>query len=479
MKKIIYLLLILPFLGCGDFLDEVDQDKLVPEKTDHYAALLLYEFNYLYPLFRTVDIMTDNVVENTSALASAKYGAKTTYTWQREIEINDQGDQLGGINNAWENMYDDIAITNYVIELIDDAIGDQSEIDFIKGEAYFVRALSYFNLLNLYGQPYSASTANVDLGVPLRSDIGVETTYSRNSVAEGYALIESDLEKALALIESSGLEKSIWHPNVEACNLLMSRVKLYQHKWDETIEYANKVTAAAHLSTMFVDRPFITDENPEVLYSYYTSNPIFSLNSSSSSAYIANKKLYDSYDEKDKRRSVFFNATDDGTGKVIYQTSKYLINTYTSLGFANLRVAEAYLNRAEAYIQTGNLGGAIADIQAIHESRYTNINDDVYPTTPAEVLAMVQSERNKELCFEDHHRWFDLRRMENSPEIKHVYTLVDQSGTKLGTETYTLLSNDINYTLPIPLKERENNPLIRNNERFEKIAEVENEVIIP
>ena len=45
----------------------------------------------------------------------------------------------------------------------------------------------------------------------------------------------------MALIEKSGLTKSKWHPNLGACNLLMSRVMLYQKKWSDVITYANNV----------------------------------------------------------------------------------------------------------------------------------------------------------------------------------------------------------------------------------------------
>ncbi len=257
-KIIIYILFLLPLISCSDFLDEVDQDKLVPEKTDHYAALLLNEFNFEYPIFSSAEIMTDNVVENSAALTSSKYGYKTTYTWQREIEIDEEGDEIRTINKAWEKMYEDIAISNYVIELIDEALGDKNENDFVKGEAYFIRALSYFNLLNLYGQPFNDASANVDLGVPLRDNIGVESTYTRNTVAEGYALIESDLLKARKLILESGVEKTKWHPNVAACDLLMSRVMLYQQKWDEVITYSTQVIEVVRLSSMYSNRPFIT-----------------------------------------------------------------------------------------------------------------------------------------------------------------------------------------------------------------------------
>lgn len=482
MKKLIYILILMPFFGCSDFLDEVDQDKLVPEKTDQFAALLLKEFNSAYPIFRTVDYMTDNMIEDPKSLSSSKNSVKTTYTWQREIEINEQGNLIPSINAAWKETYEDVAIANYVLNLIDAAAGKQEERDFIKGEAYFIRAISYFNLLNLYGQPFNTATANNDLGVPLRDNIGVEVSYSRNTVAECYAFIESDLVNAKKLIGDSKLVKSKWHPSVAACDLLMSRVKLYQDKWDETIANANAVIAKAGLSKMVANQPFIVPENEEVLYSFNTANPLMRLYNYGTVYtlvnYYVNKELINSYSAADNRKSLFFVGVDDGTGRFNYRTKKYEPTLFTNMGFANFRVAEAYLNRAEAYAQKGDVTNAINDIKTLHASRYSSVSGIVYPTDPQEVLRFIQDERRKELCFEDHHRWFDLRRMKNRPEIKHVFTLVGDDGRKIGTETYTLYSDDQNYTLPIPLKERQNNPIIRNNDRYEKIPAIDNVIII-
>jgi len=467
LRNIMILVLLITASACSDFLDEVDQDKLVPEKTDHYAALLLKEFNKEYPLFRTVDFMTDNITEVDYALYDTKSPEKTVYTWQREIEIDEEGDELTSINKAWKEMYEDIAITNYIIEQIDDADGTQEEIEYIKGEAYFVRAHSYFNLLNLYGQPFNDETADADLGVPLRTDIAVEQVYYRNTVRECYNQIEEDLTLATDLIANSGIEKSKWHPDANTCNLLMSRVKLYQEKWDETIEYASKVIENGSLSRMNASNVFVSEDNAEILYSFFTLNPILTGTTPGSSGYSVNPELYNLYQDEDTRKEAFFTITTVGTDSY-YFTTKYS-SEFTELGYGNYRVSEAYLNRAEAYAQLGQTTEAINDVAALLERRYSDTSVIDYPEEQQDVLDFVLTERRKELCFEDHHRWFDLRRMENRPEIKHVFTLVNSSALKYGVETFTLLSNDPNYTLPIPLQERENNPLIRNNERLEKL----------
>ncbi len=473
LKNFIIAGTIILLTSCEGFLDEVDQDKLIPEKPEHYAALLLNEFNAEFPIFDNIEYMTDNMSEISSMTSEQKADPKSTYTWQREIELDEDGEKIY-VNQAWQDIYEDIAITNYVIELIDESDGEQEDKDYVKGEAYFIRAFSYFNLLNLYGIPYNESTANTDLGVPLRTDLSVEAVYYRNTVAECYEQIEQDLNNAISLIESSQIEKSIWHPDTSACNLLMSRIMLYQEKWQEAIDYASKVIDNESLARMTSSQSFITENNAEVLYSFYTVSPILMLYSSgttfNSFAYYASDELYNLYDTLDIRKEAFFAIQEIGPNDYPH-TTKYSSGTYTDLGYANFRVAEAYLNRAEAYAKLNQPADAISDMEVLLSKRYTNTSGIVYPSETDEVLDFVLTERRKELCFEEHHRWFDLRRMADRPEIVHYFTLVNSEGVEYGIEAYTLFPDDLNYTLPIPLEERDNNPLIRNNERYDKLPE--------
>ncbi len=481
MKKLLYIIFaLLPLLGCNDFLDEVDQDKIIPETTDHFAALLLKEFNYSSGTTdRYVNFMTDNLTERngSDAFDTKKKGYKTYYTWQQEIEINEEGEKVGSANNAWRTCYEDIAIANYVIELIEDAIGDIEEINYIKGEAYFIRAYSYFNLLNLYGVPFNESSTGSDLGVPLRLDTGVERTYRRNSVTECYAQIEADITEAIRLIEESGLTKTKWHPNVATCNLLMSRVKLYQNKWDDVIAYADKVLESNSLTVMNTNIPFVSDENNEILYSFQTGN-ISNWSSGSAKYYAVSSDLYNSFDNADRRKEMFFVEITAETNEKYIWTNKFN-TTFTTMGWSNLRVSEALMNRAEAYAASNRAALALDDIKMLHAHRYNAGSSIEYPENDSEVLSYVLNERRKEFCFEEHHRWFDLRRMNDRPEIKHVYSVIDETGTLLQTETFTLLSDDPNYTLPLPLQERENNLIIRNVERYAKFPKIDEEVVIP
>lgn len=457
-------LLGLSLAGCSGFLDEVDKDKLIPSKTEHYAAVLLNEFSGYQANFDGVDFMTDDIREYVHSTENSRKGWKTIYTWQMEIELDENGERLQN-NTAWKEMYEDIAVANYVIEQIDEAIGTQAERTYIKGEAYFVRAWSYFELVNLYGIPYNPETAQTDLGVPLRTDNGIEQTYDRASVAETYALIVNDLNRAKECIAGSGVTRNKLHPSVSACNLLLSRAYLYMEDWKQAEAFAGEVINANALSRMVSSSPYATEARTDILYSSRV-NLGYSESGRFDAGWAVSSDLLDLYDDNDLRFKAFFQKVNGKLGNVYYPVKRSA--SFTELGYDFLRVAEAYLNRAEARYHLG--GDAAGDLRDFIRTRYAD--PEAVETAEGEgLLEQILTERRKEFCYEGHHRWFDLRRMDKRPTIVHDFTLTDVDGNALGTERYTLLPNDLNYTLPIPMEERENNPLIRNNERYDKLPE--------
>lgn len=450
--------------GCSGFLDEVDKDKLIPSTTEHYAAVLLEEFADQQAYFSGADFMSDNVDEYAYMSEESRKNWKPIYTWQLEIELDENGQRVNN-NTAWQGMYEDIAVANYTIELIDEATGSQEERDFVKGEAYFVRAWSYLMLANLYGAPYRPATAQTDLGVILRTDNEIKQTYERASLAETYRLIIDDLQEARRLIAASGVVKSKFHPSVAACDLLLSRTYLYMQDWENAELSASEVIKTNSLSRMTASTAYATETRSDILYSC-----LVTMGTSETSIYEkgwrVNNELIDLYATGDLRLEAFFDKIPGKMGRVYYPKKR--TSSFSTLGFDFLRVAEAYLNRAEARYHLG--GDAAGDLQELLETRYNDKSSVVIASGEA-LLEQILTERRKELCFEGHHRWFDLRRMSDRPTITHDFTLTDADGNVLGTQRYTLFPDDLNYTLPIPLKERDNNPLIRNNERYEKLPE--------
>ena len=481
------LLSVVPF-SCSKFLEEVDQDKFIPSAVDHFAALLLREFNYNPGIYSIFQMMTDEVSEVESrSIASAdgdeRANMRPIYTWQRNIELRADGRLANNNNPAWQRLYRQIAIANYVLEEIDEAEGSVEEIAFTKGEAYFIRAYCYFYLTNLYAEPYEdAEQARVTYGVPLRTGIGVVSTYDKNMLNECYELIEDDLAQARTLIDSSGLTKSLYHTSVKVCDLLLSTIKLYKKEYQETIDAATKVIANSVLMRIVVgteDRPFITTNNPEVLYSFSQVDGSLGTSYMRARSLVVNPQLINSYHDDDLRKTCFFSPERDISTQEIRVYPRKGNSGYTNLGICNMRVAEAYLNRAEAYAFTNQYDKAREDLRTLLSRRYSNAGSIEIPSDNAQLVAFIFRERFKEFCFEIHHRWFDLRRMGASlrPDIVHRFSITDRDGVLHGTETYTLLKNDRNYTLSVPWQERDNNPFIRDYERFDKSPEYRGEII--
>jgi len=488
MKKFTYLWIVVLFevlpLSCSNFLEEFDQDKFVPNKAEHFAALMLREFNYDPGLSVIFQFMTDEVAETTSeniAPAENRASLKPLYTWQKDIEVTEEGLLVSNNNRAWQYLYRRVAIMNYIIEEIEKAEGTPEAIAFAKGEAYFIRAYCYFLLTNLYAEPYeSAEHARITYGVPLRTDIGVSPTYDKNMLNECYNLIESDLAEARRLIEQSGItNKSMYHPSVKACDLLMSTIKLYKKEYPEVIDAATKVINGSSLMKLtgaMESGLFITTLNPEVLYSFSrlesTPNEAIFRNH----ALVVSPGLYDSYHESDLRKKVYFYEAifDYGDRIEVFVYPRKGQTSFSQMGLNNLRVAEAYLNRAEAYAFTNQHDNARADLRTLLAMRYLDASNIQIPTDNAQLIAFIFQERFKELCFEVHHRWFDLRRMGPTwrPEIVRQFTIADRNGSVQGVEFFTLLKNDRNYTLSVPKAEKENNPFIFDYERFDKMSEI-------
>ena len=125
----------------------------------------------------------------------------------------------------------------------------------------------------------------------------------------------------------------------------------------------------------------------------------------------------------------------------------------TNYPIKGMRVAELYLNRAEAnirrYLRDGDESlrkSALNDLNTLRSHRYDTRNesyDDVDYSGEA-LLTFYQEERRRELAFEDH-RWFDLRRY-GMPEIRHEY----QASETDVPVTYVLPRGGDRYVLPIP-----------------------------
>ena len=491
-KNIVYLLGLLFCVSCSEFLEPKSQNEYVPETATALNEMLLGNAyakpNVTNCLFALQAMLDDDVACSTlpySVYSNAQgqipaYHA--LYSWQPDVftMLKDYRNDSG---SPWAAYYDLILGCNAALDYIDDMVGTYEEIAIVKAQAYALRALYYFNLVNLFGEPYNH---NKDaLGVPLKLTSELSTDFPRrNTVGEVYDRIVKDLDEAERLYMSLPVEdqwKQDYRTNLPMVQLLKSRVFLHMERWEDAAEYAEKVITDWGFSLVDLNTlPMPTEKDPyynfisfdcsETIYLYGNitdATTYLTLVTESEDGTIsrhqfcASDELLKGYVAGDLRKEKYIvTEKEDPTvylpwGKV-YISSTHVATNSSEFGVA-FRLSEAYLNLAEGAALSGDPETARDAINTLREKRFTPETYSPMPElTGDELVEYIRQERRLELCFEGF-RWFDLRRY-GMPSISRDWRL---EGTFVAR--YTLEEDDPGYTLPIPENVLEMNSNLEQN----------------
>jgi hypothetical protein len=371
--------------------------------------------------------------------------------------------------NAWTGGYRTVYGVNYFLQQLNLNASNTTPdlVSQYTGEGEYIRALVYFNLVNLYAQPYNFTADASHLGVPIQltapdavGAFDASQNLPRATVKQVYDQIEKDLLDALAkLPETSSTSRA----TKDAARTLLSRMYLYKGDYTNAAKYSGDViTGKRHTLNASPATPFTST-------SYLTSESIFSVAMNSSDNPNTNNALGQHYGgknraditvtpyaridstqfrSKDKRRTLLL------TSGSSYPAATELIYTlkYNNASFDYVpihRYSEVLLNRAEALAQlgTGVSADAIALLNTVRSRSVPNI--PAYPAYTVASFASKQAlidailfERRLELAFEGH-RYYDLLRYKRNP----------------GRINY----GDQRVVLPIPLVDIQQNPNLQQN----------------
>ena len=138
-----------------------------------------------------------------------------------------------------------ISNANMVIANIDKAEGPDADKKAIKAEALTYRAWAYFQMVQLFGERFVAGAANSSLGVPLVLEPGT-TARARNTVAEVYTQVNTDLNDAISLFTGyTRLDKS--HFDISVAKGIKARVALTQQDYATAAQMAKEARASFSL----------------------------------------------------------------------------------------------------------------------------------------------------------------------------------------------------------------------------------------
>lgn len=331
--------------------------------------------------------------------------------------------------NQWSVLYKQLYFTNLAIEGINanqDKLPNKNQW---LGEALFIRALSHFDLVNLYG----------DVPLAITSNYLVNNVSSRSPQATVIKQMIEDLKQAESLLGTtylngvSAVTPNRTRPNQFVASALLARVYLYNGEWANAEAAATKVinnTAAYELiapavaflansrETIFAFAPMTTTAPTFVRdYGLYNNGmPAVAANQAAMAAFSmtpVSQSLLSSFEANDARFTSWLRLTTTTAapvGGTFYFPNKYKSNVVGAEFNIVLRLAEQYLIRAEARARQNNPGGAKTDLDAVRNRASLG---GTTAATPVDMINAILKERRVELFTEYGHRFYDLKRTGN------------------------------------------------------------------
>lgn len=433
LKIYISAILILSIFACGeDFLDVKPSNSGDANSSIQTPGDARVIINGLMSKLRSSAYYGRNFL----MYANAKGGDLTIFSQGRGLDglyTFNHSVSTGSYSGFWNHIYHCILQANSVIESIDrlQAEGSAEDFDDVKGQALTARAMMYFDLVRLYGKPYSEDKSS--WGVPnVVKPLDASAQPLRATVEENYQQILSDLETAAPLISKS---KTNGYLNYYANLALQARVNLYMDNNAAALAAAEDIIDSGEY-TLYSNEDWVDSWTHQ-----FGSESIFELailptegdlgtsslgfylrrkyhgSSSAAGWFLASDYFLDRLgeDPDDVRWGVmsYDEVSEDHMGASYkYSGSVELVgdgkSTGTAVNIKVIRLSEIYLIAAEAALSTDKALAA----DYLNEIRQRSPGLD--PVTESTVsIDMILDERSKEL-FTEGHRFFDMMRLDQS-----------------------------------------------------------------
>ena len=445
--------------SCEEFLEvEVPGNKLIRDevfRTDETAKSAMKGiYNELFVAafsnghWNSVSFLSGLSADNLQLLSTANLP-------RMEFMLNEIHPDNPHNLELWAGAYNIIYMTNSFLE----GLSNSEEISpdlasQLEGEARFVRAFTYFYLVNLYG----------DVPLILTTNYKMNDLASRDAISEIYLQVIEDLELSRSLLSTNYSNEDRTQVNEYATTALLARVHLYLENWGIAESLSSEIIEANGMYEIL--------ENPNEVFLANSKEAIWQISALGDGEmtthtmdgdlfiidpvywFFATVKLTEdllsSFEESDLRSREWI-----GYNQMLnaYYAYKYKIWNSNQLPVIEnsmvLRLAEQYFIRAEAKAKQGNLAGAIEDLDVLRKRAGIKLLSETNPAVGQnEIMDIIMEERKKELFSEWGHRWLDLKRTGRAEEV-------------LGANNPLWESTDILY--PIPAQERMKNPNLTQN----------------
>ncbi|MGF6846818.1 hypothetical protein QFZ51_002053 [Chitinophaga sp. W3I9] len=502
MKKISYLILVILSLveiSCKKFLAEVNPNNVTLgsyfKTQNDYDLAVNGAYSQLRGLYnnRSAWVMGEMRSDNTHYDYKSSDQAVATVNRYAVADFLDDK-----YNNQtppkWNLGFNAISAANVIIDHIDDIKLSDANRNAILGQAKFIRALVYFDLVRYYG------------GLPIykHAPLNREETYiPRSSAQEVYDLIIADATDAAAKLSATTFPQT-GRATKGAALTLLGDVYLTLKKYDLAENALKQVTAMGYaLFPGYGDAFQLVNKNgkesifeiqfntglavpqanveasvynflPRMVNTTVVTGVNFNSVTTVGGFNTPTQDLINAYESGDQRLDASiaiaegtFNATDDFTatavksavdytapaGKVGRPFPKKYLHTHTIGNQTNdnwpvYRYSEVLLLLAESLNQQGKSGEALPYLNAVRERAFGDALHNITSTNQAALQTVILNERRVELAFENK-RWLDLVRTGNAIAVMNAFGVRQKAKySYLQAGSYNVTQNRLLFPIP-------------------------------
>lgn len=437
----------------------------------------------------------------------------------------------GVIKNYWNVLYATIARANFMLEKLEDpnvlsVIKTENLADYCKGEALFLRSYANYCLWDYFRKApnhnFRIKTIEDAILPPTKGFELLDQAIDDLKTAEGLLPESWDDKNKGRVFKNSARGLLVKCYLLRACYADKYNGNS-QEDYNNAIEWFEKISDVSSIDNVpFGDNfDYRTENNAESLYEYQAShnikedNPWLNGNfggdaGAMGATYIyqwshqhtdymfggrfgPTKKLVDAFDINDPRYSetIFQTNTKTDDDPSWFGDNKWTVfNGYQFIKYINgdrrgdldvkygvtscnnpriLRLADIKLGVAEAYLQTGNTGAALKQVNDVRKRARMSALDGIEASEPADLVSVTMDdiidERLRELAGEEGIRFSDMKRWHAAGYID-LSEWADLSEVEWGYDASTKdvpFGFDINTHLlyPIPMAEISSNPLLQ------------------
>jgi len=379
---------------------------------DSATAMTAIAMIYSYPSNGVTGFtFNDGLLSPLTGLSSDELG--TSYTDHNYTDFYNEHPTALDVypGNLWSDPYVGLYPVNASLDGIAESPGLSAGFkQQLTGELKVIRALYFFDLVNLFGAVPVVTT----------SDYKQTDQLGRTSVDSVYGQILRDLTDAKAALPVTYPSAGRVRCNKYVAQALLSKVYLYRQQWQLAYDEANAIIGSGvysletDLNKVFLDGskeaiwqlPALSGVNMTMEATVYIPSI-----SGTIPNYFLTPALQSAFEAGDQRWQDWTSpvVVDNGSPQTYYFPYKYKQRTpgTTLEDFMVFRLADIYLIRAEAAARLGNTSDALDDLNLIRGRAGLGASA---ASVQADVIDAILHERQIELFSEWGNRWFDLKR---------------------------------------------------------------------